>query len=80
MNTISEVLLAKFDMDGSQYSAMGVLPHPFYYPMGLQQPWVVMVVSRASTSTNRFTAGAPGLKFGRSKQNEHNLRGAPGQI
>ena len=28
-NTISEVLLAKYGMDDSQYSAMRVLPHPF---------------------------------------------------
>ena len=65
-------------MDGSQYGAMGGLPYPFHTPMGLQQLWVAMV-SLASTSANRFTSGALGLKFGLCKK-KHNLRGAFGQI
>ena len=47
-HNISEVLLAKYDMDGSLYNAMGVLPHPFHTPMDLQQ-LCVAVVSLAST-------------------------------
>ena len=78
-STISEALLAKYGMDGSQYGAMGVLPHPFHIPMRLEKLWVAMD-SLASASANRFIAGAPGLKFGGSKNDHDHLRGASGQV
>ena len=44
-----DVLPEKYDMDGRQHSAMGVLLHPFYNQMCLYKAWVANR-SLASTS------------------------------